>query len=59
LGFGGAFGGCDFPLDTEVPWDTAEITMSSFNTEYVQNHFYKSHFKESLTIFLDTTFVLH
>jgi len=55
----GVWGGWDFPLDTEVPWDTAEITMSSFNTEYVQNHFYKGHFKESLTIFLDTIFVLH
>ena len=42
-----------------MPWDTAEITTSSFNTEYVQNHFYKGHFKESLTIFLDTKFVLH
>jgi hypothetical protein len=32
---GGVWRGCYFPWDTEVPWDTAEITISSFNTEYV------------------------
>jgi len=32
---GERLGGCDFPLDTEVPWDTAEITMSGKSSEMV------------------------